>query len=301
MYVWHFRKFMVQWFRSDNMLKRKKMFNYDKLLKELNLYVPYILQCFKREYGTYLSDAKNLKLNSLIDSNEQLVVIDGEKGNDKVHINPINEMFTNKKYDYIKGYHLINIVIPTILKMFITTSISKSEFEELENPLLQQEFSNYLRNGFGSFILVDFLEKCRLDNKKIPKEINQDSLDFVYKLEEFLPEGRHFMNLIFYYNYVSCMEKVYDETGFDLLDIYEEHKQKRKDLAVNIMAMLEKTNMTKGQIDEFMSSFKNSSNREFLEKVKKQIKIIYCTDKIRQKEYLEYLKYFKEVIGEKSL
>ena len=295
MYVWLFLIFMIQCFRSDDMLKRKKMFNYDKLLIELNEYVPYILQCFKRRYGTYLSDAKMLRLNLLIDSKEDLVVIDGEEDRNKIHINPINEMFINRKYDYIKEYHLINVVIPTILKMFITTSISKSEFQAIKEPSLQQEFSFYLNNGFSSFILEDFLQECRLDNKKIPKKINKDSLEFVLKIEKLFSEKRDFMNLIFYYDYITCMEKVYEQTGIDLLEVYENHLEERNNLKISVEKILSKTNMNKESIEKLMEVFSDFSSKEFLEKLKKEIKNLYCNDKILQKEYLEELKKLNKV------
>ncbi len=266
------------------------MFDYDRLAKDLNDMAFYILQCFKREYESYLSTVKCIKLDEMLKAKE-IVVFDSLVGGNKIHINPCNERFKNNSYKENKNYYLNNEVLPEIFKFFITTNISKSEYEALSQPNLQQEFSLFLKKGFISYIINDFCQKYRLD---LPEERNKDNLAFVKFMQTFLPEGRSFMELIFYYDYLDCMEKVFAYSGVDLLDTYSEYLNTRKNLEELIKTELSKTSMNEEEIEQFIWTLKNKSLEECIENFTNKLDKLYKNNKKVKNSFLNSLKAFEE-------
>lgn len=259
------------------------MFLYEKFNKELNEMAFYVLQCFKREYETYLSTVKVIKLNEMLKS-KKLVVLDGEIGGNLIHINPCNEIFQKETYKTIKDFYLKNQIIPEIFKMFITTNISRSEYATLSRPNLQQEFSIYLRNGFISYIVQEFCPKYRLD---LPECRNKDNLDFVNYMESILPKGRPFKELIFYYDYIDCIQQVYCYLGIDLVDVYITHIKKRKEIEETIKNILVQTSLTEDEVKELENLFKTKSISEYLDIISKKIKVLYKNNKNLQKQFIK--------------
>ncbi len=266
------------------------MFDYDRLAKDLNDMAFYILQCFKREYESYLSTVKCIKLDEMLKAKE-IVVFDSLVGGNKIHINPCNERFKNNSYKENKNYYLNNEVLPEIFKFFITTNISKSEYEALSQPNLQQEFSLFLKKGFISYIINDFCQKYRLD---LPEERNKDNLAFVKFMQTFLPDGRAFMELIFYYDYLDCMEKVFAYSGVDLLDTYSEYLNTRKNLEELIKTELSKTSMNEEEIEQFIWTLKNKSLEECIENFTNKLDKLYKNNKKVKYSCLNNLKAFEE-------
>ncbi len=193
------------------------MIDYEKLQTELNQQAIYLLNSIKRDYDAYLLGKKQSLINKLLATNN-IVVIDSLVKNDKIHLNPNHKIFESNDYDKIKKYFVDNVLLEKILNLLITLHIPEKEFIGLSNPNKNQSCCIDLRKGFISYISEEFTLKNRLVK---PEVYNLLPLEFIKEIQ-----GKYLDNSIrryaFYDSYNYLCEQFYQQTGEDILELYEE-------------------------------------------------------------------------------
>lgn len=196
------------------------MIDYNKLQMELNEYAIFILGEIQREYEMYFSDKNKNQLTKLIQE-ENVVIISEELDENKICIPP---MLKPTDYNKIKNY-CCYYLIKELLKKFINISISQksSSSESLEEDM---SCSFCLNNGFIDYLLHDFMEKLGLKMAII--EPKQD-LDFILFLQNNYSNFSALKRYMFSGDYFLFAEKFFEQTGDDLIDVYQNYLQFKSD------------------------------------------------------------------------
>lgn len=202
------------------------MNNYDKLQNNLNQHALYLLMSIKRDYGQFLVGTSKEKLMNKLIQSGNLVVIDSLAGDNKIHINPHHILFQKKDYQKIKTYFETNFILEELLHFFITLSISDSELKEFEEINREQEFRLFLRKGFIEYISKEFCGKNRLTCPNFSDEV---PLDFINYLEDTYDGFFSIKNRAFSTEYLDFTEKFYEQTGDNILEVYNEFMNNKMD------------------------------------------------------------------------
>ena len=207
------------------------MVDYDRLQKDLNQYALYLLNSIKRDYGAFLSENNQKKLNSML-QDEKLVEIAVLTSDDKVRVNPNHEIFKANDYNVIKNYFMNNCLVGELLRQFIPLTITDDDYVTLEEPHETQSCCISLRKGFISDLSREFTKRNRLT---IPEEYNEQNLEFVVSLQEAYPNFPSYKTYIFGDRYVSFADEFFKQTGEKLLDVYKKYKLSKMSSGIELL------------------------------------------------------------------
>lgn len=207
------------------------MVDYDRLQKDLNQYALYLLNSIKRDYGAFLSERNQQRINTML-QDDKLVEIAVLVGEDKVHVNPNHEIFKANDYNVIKNYFMNNCLVGELFRQFIPLAITDDDYISLEEPHETQSCCISLRKGFISDLSREFTKRNRLT---VPEEYNEKNLEFVVSLQEAYPSFTSYKSYIFGDRYLPFANEFFEQTGENLLDIYKKYKISKMDSGIELL------------------------------------------------------------------
>ena len=193
------------------------MFDYEKLEKELNTVTINLLKSFKSSYEALLSLSKQKLLTKMIEE-ENVVAFEDNKNTTVQVIIPSSIPKKHLKDDNYKNSLEINFILIELLKKFITFSLPEKDCLILGNSELNKQLRDDLQTGFVYYIANEF---CMKNNLNCPECENTFSLEFINFLKENIQGFSRLKEKVFSLEYSFFCEKFYEQTGEDILDLYE--------------------------------------------------------------------------------
>lgn len=193
------------------------MISYDILLKNLNEYTNYVISSINTKYGYFLSDKKEKLIHKMM-NDKKIVVFDSKIGGNKIHINLKDSQFSGMKIKEMQKYIEEKIIVPEVLKFFITFLLSEKELKNMPQANLHERLCSYLREGFISYISKEFCISNRLS--KVEENYNE-GLEFILALERKFDGFAGLKSLAFSKEYLHFCQSFYEQTGEDILYFYQ--------------------------------------------------------------------------------